>query len=115
LMVGNKADSTYKVNTGMRLELIPSSNPYLIAKENKLGFTVLFDNLPVKNALVLAWNVVDNKTSVKKYRTDAEGKVSFPVSAKGRWMISSVRMIPYTETKDADWQSFWGSYTFGFY
>jgi hypothetical protein len=29
-------------------------------------------------------------------------------------MISTVKMIPHTDPKEADWQSFWGSYTFGF-
>lgn len=113
--VGKKSDETYKINSGMRLELIPSSNPYMIRSADSLTFTVLFDNKPVNNALLLVWNNLNGKTAVVKYRTNSDGLVRFPIERKGRWMISSVKMIPFQGTGDADWQSFWGSYTFGYY
>ena len=113
--VGNSTDSTYKLNTGMRLELIPSANPYDIKQNDSIGFTVLFDNKLVENALVLAWNVIKGKTSVTKLRSDVNGNVRFPISRTGRWMISSVKMVPHINREEADWQSYWGSYTFGYY
>ncbi|WP_160714121.1 DUF4198 domain-containing protein [Chitinophaga solisilvae] len=112
--VGDQHDDTYARNTGMRIELIPASNPYTIASGDQITFRVLFDNVPVKNALVLAWQVKQNKTSVNKFRSNDAGEVTFPIEKAGRWMISSVHMIPDASGEKADWQSFWGSYTFGF-
>ncbi len=113
--VGGKNDTTYKVNTGMRLELIPTANPYEIKQVDSLGFKVLFDNQPVNNALVLVWNVIKGKTSVLKLRSDQNGSIRFAINKTGRWMISSVKMVPHANRKEADWQSYWGSYTFGYY
>lgn len=113
--VGGKTDSTFKINTGMRLELIPRQNPYTIKDGETITMQVLFDNQPVKGALVLAWNVVNEKTAVTKYTSNEAGEVTFPVTLTGRWMISSVHMVPHTNAEEADWQSYWGSYTFGYY
>lgn len=113
--VGDKADSTFAINTGMRFELIPRQNPYTAKNGDQITVQVLFDNQPVKGALVLAWNVVNKKTAVKKYISNEAGEISFPVTLKGRWMISSVHMVPHTNPEEADWQSYWGSYTFGYY
>lgn len=113
--VGSKTDSTYAVNTGMRLELIPRENPYSVKTGDSMHVQVLFDNKPVNNALLLAWNVVNEKTSVTKLRTDETGIAAFAIRLEGRWMISAVHMIPHTNKSEADWQSFWGSYTFGYY
>jgi uncharacterized GH25 family protein len=115
LMVGGKSDTTFRINTGMRLEIIPRSNPYDIRKNDSLTFTILFDNKPVQNALVLAWQVVKGKTLVTRLRSTSEGLVGFRVNREGRWMISTVKMVPHNTRSEADWQSFWGSYTFGYY
>ncbi|MCW3467225.1 DUF4198 domain-containing protein [Chitinophaga nivalis] len=114
LQVGEGQDDTYALHTGMRMELIPGKNPYALKEGESVTFKVLFDQAPVNNALVLAWNVYKGKTSVTKYRSNAAGEVTFPVQRRGRWMISSVHMIPYTDAAVADWNSFWGSYTFGY-
>jgi uncharacterized GH25 family protein len=114
LQVSDKQDDSYKINTGMRLELIPTANPYMKNTPKQLTFDVLFDNQIQANALVLVWQKVNGKVNMKKYRSNADGKVNFPFEAKGKWMISTVKMIPHTDPKEADWQSFWGSYTFGF-
>ncbi len=113
--VGETKDETFSKNTGMRLEIIPTMNPYLIKSGDFLTFKVLFDNEVFSNALVLAWQVNHGKTSMKKLRSNAKGEVSFPITKAGRWMISTVRMIPHTAPAEADYQSFWGSYTFGYY
>lgn len=112
LQVGDIKDNTFAKNTGMRLELIPNKNPY--QKDLKsIGFQVLFDNKPVSNALILVWQKNKDKTTVKKLSADTKGKVLFDISQNGRWMVSSVKMIPFENSSEADWQSFWASYTFG--
>ena len=114
---GSQGDDTYALNTGMRLELIPSSDPY--DKPRSLEFTVLFDNKPLENALVQVWHRAGGRTTVDKLRSDNAGKVTFPLWPDGDWMISAVRIVPTTPSKTkttnkADWQSYWGSYTFSY-
>ncbi len=115
VQVGDKTDDTYAINTGMRLEIIPGKNPYAANAAGPIKFKVLFDNKPLVNSLVLAWHAADGRTTHTKLRSDKQGEVTFPITKTGKWMISSVHMIPTTDTKEADWQSFWGSYTFGYY
>jgi uncharacterized GH25 family protein len=112
LQVGSLHNETYKVNTGMKLEIIPEQNPY--SSNESLTFKVLFDNKPLKNSLVVVWQKGIEKPNKRNFRSDSEGKVSFSFKPEGVWMVSTVRMIPYKDPKIADWQSYWGSYTFGF-
>ena len=113
--VGDVKDETFKQNTGMRLEIIALENPYLVKDKKMIPFKVLFDNETVTNALVLAWHFNRGKTIVEKLRSNKEGEVMIPIAKSGRWMISTVKMISITDNQKADYQSFWGSYTFGFY
>ncbi|WP_373512697.1 DUF4198 domain-containing protein [Persicitalea sp.] len=115
VQVGSKTDDTYSIDTGMRLEIIPGKNPYTANAAGSIKFKVRFDNKPLANSLVLAWHMVDGTTTHTKLRSDKNGEVTFPIAKIGKWMISTVHMIPTPDAKQADWQSFWGSYTFGYY
>ncbi|WP_238803850.1 DUF4198 domain-containing protein [Emticicia aquatica] len=112
LQVENVHDETYRINTGMKLEIIPEQNPYL--SDKSLTFKVLFDNKPLKNALVVVWQKGIEKSNKRNFRSDADGKITFVFEPKGIWMVSAVNMVPHSNPKEADWQSYWGSYTFGF-
>ena len=111
-------DYTYSRNTGMPLEIIPAQNPYSLKPGSPLRFTVLFDNKPLPNALVRYWNRASIQHSApadfseQQQRSDAKGQVSFQLKS-GNNMISLVQMVPYADTKQVDWQSYWGSLTFG--
>ncbi len=112
LQVGNIHDETYKINTGMKLEIIPEQNPYL--STNSLTIKVLFENKPLKNALVVVWQKGIEKPNKQNFRSNNEGKITFSFEPKGIWMVSAVNMVSHKNPKVADWQSYWGSYTFGF-
>jgi uncharacterized GH25 family protein len=111
-------DSSYSCDTGMPLEIIPNQNPYNLKPGATLSFTVLFENKPLANALVRYWNRAAISHSApaafteQQQRTDAKGQVRFELKA-GNNMISLVQMVSYADTKQADWQSYWGSLTFG--
>ncbi len=115
LQVGDKTDETFAINTGMRLEIIPGTNPYDQKSTKPISFKILFDNKPLSNAFVLAWHRVNGASTHVTMRSNNKGEVSFPISKKGKWMISTVHMEETTISDQADWQSFWGSYTFGYY
>lgn len=112
LQVGNVHDETYRINTGMRLEIIPEQNPYISNKS--LTFKVLFDNKPLKNALVVVWQKGIEQANKRNFRSDTNGKITFSFEPRGVWMVSSVNMVQHIKPIEADWQSYWGSYTFGF-
>lgn len=115
VQVAGKSDDTYRINTGMPLEIIPGSNPYSISATGRVTFKILFKNAPLSNALVLAWHAKDGRTTHTKLRSNGKGEVTFPLERSGKWMISSVHMIPNVNQAESDWQSYWGSYTFGYF
>jgi uncharacterized GH25 family protein len=103
--------------TTLPLDIIPSKNPYTtIQFPEKISFTVLFKGKPLPNQLIKVWNTQQNKTYIKEITTDAKGTFSYKIekAGSGIWMISTVYMEHITSDQNADWQSYWGSLTFGY-
>lgn len=112
LQVDSKNDTTYKINTGMTLEIIPQNNPYTL-ETKELNVYFEFKGKPLANYQVRTWCKKDGKLIVKSfYQTDAKGYAKLPIKEKGEWMISVVKMELYSNTEKADYDSYWGSYTF---
>ncbi|RYE05622.1 MAG: DUF4198 domain-containing protein [Sphingobacteriales bacterium] len=111
---GNSLDSVYATFTGMPMEIIPTQHPYRIKTTSSAAFQVLYKGKPLQHALVLAWHKTNGKTTHTTARSDADGRVVFPINPAGSWMISAVHMVPYENATEADWQSYWASYTFGY-
>lgn len=113
VMVGNANGEQYKKVIGQTLEIILLQNPYL----QKLGATVqakvLFRGKPLNNGAVEALSLQsDGKLSKQQIYTNKDGIAPFTISNSGSWMIRITYMLP-SNTDDADWESFWASYTFG--
>ena len=112
LQVDGKNDETYKINTGMTLEIIPQNNPYTIGTK-ELNVYFEFKGKPLANYQVRTWCKKDGKLIVKSFhQTDAKGYAKLPIKERGEWMISVVKMELYSKTEKADYDSYWGSYTF---
>lgn len=115
IQVGDKMDKTYRKKTGMPLELIPLQNPYTLKDMDKLTVKVLFQGKPLVKKMVVTWHKSANiKTQHEKYYTDAEGTITFPLTQRGQWMISTVQMIPLMNNAEGNYQSYWGNLTFEF-
>jgi uncharacterized GH25 family protein len=113
LMVDGVQDSSYKINTGMPLEIIPLQNPYAVKIKNSLDVFVSFMGKPLANYQLRSWCKKDGKLVVKAFhKTNAKGIGKIPISTAGEWMISLVKMELHTTSKKADYDSYWGSYTF---
>lgn len=112
LQVNGVNDESYKINSGMSLEIIPQNNPYTKGvKELNVYFE--FKGKPLSNYQVRTWCKKDGKLIVKSFhQTDANGFAKLSIKEKGEWMISVVKMELYTATDKADYESYWGSYTF---
>ena len=109
---GSKLDDTFKKKTGLRLEIIPDKNPYALASGDYLQCQVLFEGKPSAHALVKVWSHIGNKVFLQNIYTENDGTIKFPISNKGPWMVSSVRMI-HSEKDESIYHSLWASLVFG--
>jgi uncharacterized GH25 family protein len=100
--------------TELPLDIVPLQNPYAIKKSGKVAFNVFFKQQPLQQGTVKVWH--RSKTGMVNYYDlpMTNGRIEVPVTADGRWMISLVKMVPHTADQTADWQSYWGSITWGY-
>lgn len=114
IQVGNKKDNTFSINTDLPVDIIPLSNPYQLKSGDSLQVKILFQNKPVYNSQINLW-WRDNDITKKSILTSSEkGEISFPVTLSGKWMVSLVKMVRIKEDRTLQWQSYWGSLTWGY-
>jgi len=114
IQVGDVKDKTFAIATSLPIDIILSANPYQLNNKAQLSAKVFYKGSPLTNVLIKVWHRTNNKTEKKEFFTDAEGKIVFPVITKGKWMISTVKMERLNDNPVADWQSYWGSLTWGY-
>jgi uncharacterized GH25 family protein len=114
IQVGNVKDKTFSVATGMPVDIIPLFNPYLLKNNDSLRVKILFQKQPLANALIKIWHRDNEHTAKTDLIADAKGEIIFPVSISGKWMVSTVKMVKLRNDAKADWQSYWGSLTWGY-
>jgi uncharacterized GH25 family protein len=115
VQVGDETDETYQKEAGMPLEIIPLQNPYRLKPGDKFSVKIMFEGKPLANHAVRTWHkttAAESPTTEGVIRTDGKGTATFVLNAKGNWMVSLVRMVPYSDLSQADYQSFWASLTF---
>ncbi len=113
IQVGDKQDTTYKVKTNMPLEITPLTNPYTLKKQDSLAVRFEFKGKPLANQTVRSWCKAMDSLKVKAFhKTNMQGIAIIPIKEHGEWMISLVKMELYNDTSKADYESFWGSYSF---
>ncbi|MEO6315012.1 MAG: DUF4198 domain-containing protein [Chitinophagaceae bacterium] len=113
LQVGDKKSNVSKA-TNLPLDIIPLLNPYTLKDNDSLAVKLLFRNRPLTKHLVNVWHRINGKTTRQQYQTDELGKLRFPVATSGKWMVSAVNMMRLLNEPKADWQSIWGSCTWGY-
>lgn len=111
VQAGDIKDDVYKTNAGLRLEIIPDKNPYALTSGDYLQCQVLFEGKPGAHQLVKVWSFVGNRIFLQNIYTENDGTVKFPLSSKGPWMVSTVKMI-HSEKAGADYHSLWASLVF---
>jgi uncharacterized GH25 family protein len=112
VQVGNKIDDGYQKSTGLPLEIFVEQNPATLKVGNKVSFKLMFNGKPLFGARVSVWNRYNNRTTRQPIFTQQDGRIEAHISNPGPWMVSVVKMIPSKDPK-ADWESYWGSLTFG--
>jgi uncharacterized GH25 family protein len=111
IQVGDKQDSAYGKRLGLKLELIPTSNPYKKTIGDTIEFQILFDGKPLANRTVFADN---SESETLRMVTDKNGKFAFKIGKPGLWLARLVTMRRcMIDCDGVVWESFWGSYSFG--
>lgn len=107
-------DTLYKTITGQNFEIILLQNPYLLHKGNTITAQVFFMGKPLANKIITARNRIGNEPAIAlTSRTNNNGICSFKIARSGDWFIHATHMIACADKKEADWESFWTSYSFG--
>ena len=114
VQVGEVKDKTFSFATDLPVDIIPYSNPYLLKNKELFRAKVFYKKSPVMYGLVKVWHRVNGKTVKKELHTDVNGEIVFPIITEGKWMITTVRMERIIGNPIADWQSYWGSLTWGY-
>lgn len=111
LKAGDGAREGHDRIAGLRLEIVPETNPYLVAAGASLTFRVLFEGKPLEKGLVIARSRAEPKHTVAA-RTDAEGRVRLTLDRPGEWLVKCTHMIAAPKDINMDWESLWASITF---
>ena len=107
-------DTLYKTITGQQFEIILLQNPYKLKIGTRLQAQVFFKGKPLANKVITIRNRMGGESATRQLsRTDANGICSFAINRKGDWFIHATQMIACPEKEEADWESFWASYSFG--
>ncbi|MBU4528424.1 MAG: DUF4198 domain-containing protein [Hoeflea sp.] len=101
--------------TGMRLELVAGRTPQALSPGANMSFTLLWEGAPLKDTQVALFRRGEDGDDATRIvtRTDEEGKVSFTLPGNGAYLASAVHMIEAPADRNADWESYWASLTFG--
>lgn len=100
--------------TELPLDIVPLQHPYSITTPTTLSFQVFFQQRPLQKALIRTWHLLDGKLTAGSIEM-TNSTFELPVLPKGKWMVSLVKMVPNSIDDQADWQSYWGSLTWGYY
>lgn len=101
--------------TGMRLELVAGENPLAISPGAEISFTLLWEGAPLGDTQVALFRKGGDSGDATRIltRTDLNGQARFTLPGNGTYMAAAVHMIEAPADRNADWESYWASLTFG--
>ena len=114
LQVGDLQTAAYRTPTQLPLDIIPLNNPYQLNNGDSLRVKILFLKQPLSNTAIKIWHRENGNTGKQEMVSNEKGEISFPLTSSGQWMISTVKMIRLQNNPQADWQSYWGSFVWGY-
>lgn len=111
IRVGETAKEGFDRVAGLRLEVVPETNPFAANSGETMRFRVVYETKPLPAALVVARSAKEPKHTVSA-RTDEDGRASLVLDRDGAWMVKCVHMVPAPADTGMDWESLWASVTF---
>lgn len=114
LQVGQLKTDNVLQKTDLPLDIVPQANPYRLGNGDTLALQILFKGEPLSGKRMRIWHRLAGKVTEEQTTTDANGKMRIAVKNTGEWMISCVAMERLENDSLAQWQSYWGSLTWGY-
>lgn len=114
VQVGSNKTDVFKKQTSLPLDIIPLSHPYIVVAKQPMKMKVLFNKQPLANQKIHVWHKLPEGVTDSTYTSNEKGEITFTVSPKGEWMVSCVNMVRLEKDSKAQWQSYWGSCTWGY-
>lgn len=114
VQVGAVKTDVYKKQTPLPLDIIPQSHPYAVSGKQLMKMKILFNKEPLPQHKIRVWHKMPDGVTDSSYTSDENGIISFTIEPKGEWMVSCVNMIRLEDDPKAQWQSYWGSCTWGY-
>ena len=114
VQVGAVKTDVYKKQTPLPLDIIPQIHPYAVSGKQLMKMKILFNKEPLSNHKIRVWHKMPDSVTDSSYTSDDNGIISFTIEPKGEWMVSCVNMIRLEGDPKAQWQSYWGSCTWGY-
>ncbi len=113
LCVGEAAGRRYRQPLGLRLEIVPLTNPCGLRAGDVLTVQVLFEGRPLPNVWLAAGTEGAHGHNYPfRQHTDADGRAIVLLDRPGPWFVRALHMVASTEFSDADWQSWFSTLTF---
>lgn len=107
---GKALSSNFGAPLGLRIEIIPEQNPYLLTPGDGLPVRVLFEGEPL-SGLTLHAGYDAAPSGVFSGETDGTGRAVIPITASGHWYIRGIHLIQ-VDGPDHSYESYWAAMTF---
>jgi len=112
--VDNHDGNMYEKDLNDVYEIMLKDNPYRKKYGEDMSALIKFKGKPEGGATVnLYIKSISGNVYTQNLTADKKGEVTFTMSREGIYMLRSTRIEP-TKDKDADFESWWASYTFPF-
>ncbi|MDB4922779.1 MAG: hypothetical protein JWQ54_4762 [Mucilaginibacter sp.] len=112
--VDNTDGDAYKKELNEDFEIILKQNPYKKRYGDDMVAVLKFKGKPVAAAAITLYiKTITGNVYTQNLATSNDGEVTFNMSREGVYLLRSVKIEP-TKDKDADYESWWTSYTFPF-
>jgi uncharacterized GH25 family protein len=106
--------NAFEKETGDDYEIILKESPYKKKYGDDMTAMVKFKGKPAGGvAVALYIKSISGNVYTQNFSTEKNGIVSFTMTREGIYLLRSVR-VEETKDKDADYESWWASYTFPF-
>jgi uncharacterized GH25 family protein len=113
IQVGDRRDDTFKKILGQKLEIVPQANPYDLKPGDALPVLLLFEGKPLAGVRIESHCRVGDKVTTQTAVTGKDGIASVKLDGAGTWLVRLVHMRRCADREEADWDSFWASFSFG--
>ncbi|GAC1352361.1 MAG: DUF4198 domain-containing protein [Polyangiales bacterium] len=112
IQVGDKHDAVFRQSLEQTLEIIPLLDPTRVEPSTRLPVSVIFRGAPLPNVHLFAHARSAEGTEEVEAVTDMNGIAQVPLPKRGVFLLHLVHMVRCQGCNDADWESFWASYSF---